>query len=134
MQPPFQIQRLDHVVVRTDNIERLLPFYLALGLTIERDLRGRFELVQLRAGDSIVDLVETPAPVGEAGSGNMDHFALRVDPYDGDALIAFCDAHNIAWSQPANLLYGADGYGPALYLTDPDGNRVELKGPPESKS
>jgi hypothetical protein len=25
---------------------------------------------------------------------------------------------------------GADGYGPAVYITDPDGNRLELKGPP----
>jgi len=26
--------------------------------------------------------------------------------------------------------YGAEGMGPSLYITDPDGNTVELKGPP----
>jgi len=27
--------------------------------------------------------------------------------------------------------YGAEGYGSSLYIIDPDGNVVELKGPPE---
>ena len=27
-------------------------------------------------------------------------------------------------------LYGADGFGPSIYVRDLDGNRVELKGPP----
>ena len=27
--------------------------------------------------------------------------------------------------------YGAEGYGSSLYITDHDGNVVELKGPPE---
>jgi len=26
--------------------------------------------------------------------------------------------------------FGADGIGPSMYLRDPDGNVVELKGPP----
>jgi hypothetical protein len=28
--------------------------------------------------------------------------------------------------------YGAEGYGSSIYVTDPDGNTVELKGPPEA--
>ena len=27
--------------------------------------------------------------------------------------------------------YGADGQGPSMYLSDPEGNTVELKGPPD---
>ena len=27
--------------------------------------------------------------------------------------------------------FGADGRGPSIYVSDPDGNLVELKGPPE---
>jgi len=27
--------------------------------------------------------------------------------------------------------YGAEGQGPSIYIQDPDGNTVELKGPPE---
>ena len=27
--------------------------------------------------------------------------------------------------------FGADGEGPSVYLTDPEGNVVELKGPPD---
>ena len=26
--------------------------------------------------------------------------------------------------------YGADGMGPSIYISDPEGNVVELKGPP----
>jgi glyoxylase I family protein len=29
--------------------------------------------------------------------------------------------------------YGAEGMGPSLYLLDPEGNEVELKGPPDGK-
>ncbi|MBW2295467.1 MAG: VOC family protein, partial [Deltaproteobacteria bacterium] len=32
---------------------------------------------------------------------------------------------------PVGTRYGADGNGPSMYLQDPDGNTVELKGPPE---
>ena len=28
--------------------------------------------------------------------------------------------------------YGAEGYGPSLYFSDPEGNLVELKGPADS--
>jgi glyoxylase I family protein len=28
--------------------------------------------------------------------------------------------------------YGAQGYGSSIYIADPDGNTVELKGPPET--
>ena len=35
--------------------------------------------------------------------------------------------HGIAF-EPPETRYGADGYGPSIYVTDPEGNRVELKG------
>lgn len=38
-------------------------------------------------------------------------------------------AHGIELG-PAELRFGAEGEGPSIYLSDPEGNVVELKGPP----
>ena len=136
---PFKIARLDHLVLRTNQLDALLDFYICLGASIERDLRDKMGMLQLRLGESMMDIVDVDGVVGKMGDPgtgpavdgrNLDHFAVRVDPYDEAKILAFCAAHNIeAQALPIPLL-GADGYGPAIYAKDPDGNRIELKGPP----
>lgn len=136
---PFEIARLDHLVLRTNQIDALLGFYELFGATVERDLREKMGMLQLRLGDSMMDIVDADGVVGkmgDTGAGpavdgrNLDHFAVRVDPYDEAEVLAFCAAHGVeAQALPMPLL-GADGYGPAIYAKDPDGNRIELKGPP----
>lgn len=127
---------LDHVVLRVTDLERALRFYRdALGFPVERRIDA-LGLVQLRAGSALIDLVPVDAPLGRAGGDapdpqarNVDHFALRLAHFD-EAALRRCFAR---WSIPASETaerYGADGYGPSIYLTDPDGNTVELKGPP----
>jgi hypothetical protein len=39
-------------------------------------------------------------------------------------------AHDIAITDSGQR-YGAEGDGPSIYILDPDGNSVELKGPPD---
>jgi glyoxylase I family protein len=56
---------------------------------------------------------------------------LRVEPFDAEALKAHLTEHGARLGEEA-LRYGADGYGPSLYLFDPEGNMVELKGPSEA--
>ncbi len=147
-QRPFEIQRLDHLVLRTRDIERLVAFYEGLGCTIVRKLDA-MSMCQMRAGDSMIDIVsiapdpaaadsaapDSAAPDSAAGAEqgrNLDHFAIRVEPFDESAILAYCAAHAIeSQAMPMSLL-GADGYGPAIYIKDPDGNRVELKGPPDA--
>jgi catechol 2,3-dioxygenase-like lactoylglutathione lyase family enzyme len=147
-QRPFEIQRLDHLVLRTRDIERLVAFYEGLGCTIVRKLDA-MSMCQMRAGDSMIDIVsiapdpaaadsaapDSAAPDSAAGAEqgrNLDHFAIRVEPFDESAILAYCEAHAIeSQAMPMSLL-GADGYGPAIYIKDPDGNRVELKGPPDA--
>ena len=137
-QRPFEIQRLDHLVLRTRDIDRLVAFYEGLGCTIVRKL-DTMSMCQMRAGDSMIDIVsiapDSAAPDSAAGAErgrNLDHFAIRVEPFDESAILAYCEAHAIE-SQPMPMsLLGADGYGPAIYIKDPDGNRVELKGPPDA--
>ena len=59
----------------------------------------------------------------------MDHLCLRVQPFDGAAIAEHLRAHGVA---PGDVVsrYGAEGEGPSMYISDPEGNVVELKGPP----
>ena len=129
---PFSFQHLDHVVLRTRQLPALVDFYLALGCTVERDRVEEMGMMQLRIGASMLDIVtaETNGPPPEEDHRNLDHFAIRVDPFDEAAILAFCNERDIpSQAMPVPIL-GADGLGPAIYIEDPDGNRVELKGPP----
>lgn len=126
---------LDHVVLRVRDLERSLGFYRdALGFTVERRLDA-LGLVQLRAGTALIDLVPIDSALGRAGGGtpdagarNMDHFALTLARFDEGRIRALLARHAIPASETAER-YGAEGFGPSIYLTDPDGNTVELKGP-----
>jgi len=130
-------RELDHLVLRVSDLERMLAFYCgALGCSVERRVDG-LGLVQLRAGRSIVDLVPVDGELGRAGGAapgkegrNLDHFCLRVEPFDETEIRRHLAAHGIE-AGPLASRYGAEGAGPSLYVTDPEGNVVELKGPPE---
>ena len=127
--PAFELERLDHLVLRTNDAQRLIDFYCGLGCRVVRQVE-RMNLTQLAAGASMIDIIGTEVSDAETGR-NLDHFALRVSPFDSEAILEYCAANGIPAEAPDFLLLGADGYGPAVYIEDPDGNRVELKGPPE---
>ena len=123
------IKGLDHVVLRVADLDRAIHFYCeVLGCTEERRLES-IGLVQLRAGASLIDLVPAEGAPEVAG-GNMDHFCLRIEPFDEAELRTHLKAHGVEVGEVARR-YGAEGHGPSLYLQDPDGNTVELKGPPD---
>lgn len=133
--PPFTIKGIDHIVLRIEDLGRSLGFYCeALGCTVEREQR-RIGLYQLRAGNTLIDLLPIDEELGRAGGAppgeegrNMDHFAIAIEPYDEDALRAHLGEHGIDVPESA-LRYGAEGEGPSVYIEDPDGNTVELKAP-----
>lgn len=132
----IQLLGIDHVVLRVRDAERMTRFYCdALGCRVER-VREELGLTQLRAGQSLIDLVSVDGELGRKGGAapgtqarNMDHFCLRVEPFDQLALIAHLIGHGVVPDE-ARTRYGAEGYGPSIYITDPEGNTVELKGPP----
>ncbi len=125
----FAIKGLDHVVLRVADLDRAIRFYCeVLGCTEERRVES-INLVQLRAGAALIDLISA-AGAPEPGAGNMDHFALRIEPFDEADLRVHLDSHGVAVGELATR-YGAEGSGPSLYIQDPDGNTVELKGPPD---
>ena len=128
-QAALKVKGLDHVVLRVADMDRAIAFYeQVLGLNVERTL-PEIGLVQLRAGSSMIDLV--PRSEDEDEGRNMDHFAVRIEAMDVPALQAHLRRQGIDPGE-VRRRYGAEGYGSSIYITDPDGNTVELKGPPES--
>ena len=130
----IEIRGLDHVVLRVADVARSLGFYCGvLGCAEERRVDA-LGLVQLRAGGALIDLVAVDSPLGRLGgppagdvARNLDHFALQLARFDEAALRAHLAAHGVEAGEVAER-YGALGMGPSLYVRDPDGNVVELKG------
>jgi len=135
-QPPFRLRQLDHIVLRAIDAAAMQDFYCrVLGCTVERR-QDEIGLVQLRAGASLIDLVTMDGKLGRAGGAapgreghNVDHICLAVEGYDEAAIRAHLEAHGVRVGD-AGSRYGAEGEGPSLYLYDPQGNMIELKGPP----
>ena len=131
----IHIADIDHIVLRVSDLNRMLAFYCGvLGCTVERR-QDDIGLVQLRAGRSLIDLVPVHSQLGRAGGPapgaqgrNLDHFCLRLDPFDAVAIRNHLQAAGV----PAGAVeqrFGAQGLGPSIYISDPEGNTVELKGP-----
>ena len=131
---PFALQGLDHIVLRTGQVEVMIDFYATvLGATLERQLPDE-GLYQLRAGASLIDLVDVAKPLGKRGGApagpqgrNLEHCCLRITPWREQALRQHLARHGVACSSTERR-YGAEGFGPSLYLQDPDGNVIDLKG------
>jgi catechol 2,3-dioxygenase-like lactoylglutathione lyase family enzyme len=132
----IEIRGLDHVVLRVADLERALRFYVGLLGCREERRSDALGLVQLRAGASLIDLVVVDSPLGKLGgpapgaqARNLDHFALQLGHFDAARLRAALAAAGVEPGDVAER-YGALGMGPSMYVRDPDGNVVELKGPP----
>jgi catechol 2,3-dioxygenase-like lactoylglutathione lyase family enzyme len=139
MSVPFAVRELDHVVLRIRDLDRALAFYRdTLGCPIEKR-QDRIGLIQLRAGRSLIDLVPLDGQLGSAGGAgpgvegrNVDHICLRVEPFDAGAILSHLRGRGLE-PGPVESRFGAEGEGPSIYVNDPDGNVVELKGPPDGK-
>ena len=136
MSVTIRIRDIDHLVLRVVDLAAMERFYCdALGCSLEKR-QDAIGLVQLRAGRSLLDLVPVDGPLGRAGGAapgregrNLDHFCFRVEPFDEAAIRAQLRRFG-AEAGPVESRYGAEGEGPSIYVTDPEGNVVELKGPP----
>jgi catechol 2,3-dioxygenase-like lactoylglutathione lyase family enzyme len=116
----MRVTGLDHIVLVSPDAERLIGWYReVLGLAVERLeawRRGEVPFASLRvSADTIIDVVP-----GERTGVNLAHFALVVDA----DLAGVAAEHGVA--EPRELS-GARGQGRGVYLTDPDGNGVELR-------
>jgi len=130
----INIQHIDHLVLRTSNVAAMTAFYRdVLGCTIERDLSGEIGLTQLRAGQALIDLVAVDSQLGKVGGAapaasgrNLEHFCLQIDPVKERDLVSWLQRHGVA-VEPSEIRYGASGFGPSVYIRDPDGNTIELR-------
>lgn len=131
----FEVLGLDHVVFRVRDMARMEAFYRdALGCEVVRR-REDLGLVHIRVGRSLVDLISVDGRLGREGGAapggegrNVAHLCLRVEPFDPGAIQARMKALGISASE-ATSNFGAEGDGLSLYLADPEGNTLELKGP-----
>ena len=130
------MEGLDHIVIRCVDLEVMKHFYCDfIGCTVDR-YNTDFDLLQLRAGRQLIDLISVDGVLGRKGGAapgpecrNLDHFAIRINRFEDEALHTYIAAHDIEIVEEGPR-YGADGTGPSIYLRDPEGNIVELKGPP----
>lgn len=135
MSQPFAVLGLDHVVFRVKDLARVEAFYRdVLGCEVEKR-QEHLGLVHIRAGRTLVDLFSVDGKLGRMGGAapgaegrNVAHICLRVEPFDAAAIQARMAALGVPCSEPSSN-FGAEGEGLSLYLTDPEGNTVELKGP-----
>lgn len=132
----LRIRQVDHLVLRVVDLQAMMKFYIdVLGCSLEK-VQEDLGLYQLRAGSALIDLVPVSGQLGAKGGAapgaegrNLDHFCLRVDPFEPDAILAHLKRHGADPGEAVSR-YGAEGQGPSIYAADPEGNVVELKGPP----
>ncbi len=121
----------DHNNWRVRDLEASLRFYRdVLGLEpfgLEEYYQGERPLVSLRVTETFV-LHLTPDPdFDPIPAGGYDHLALVVEEVEPDALVEYLTGKGVEIEKRFESITGARGEGPALYMRDPDGYRVELK-------
>jgi catechol 2,3-dioxygenase-like lactoylglutathione lyase family enzyme len=136
----LKLRGIDHVVLRVKDIDAMRRFYCDVLGAAHVAYRPEFGMSHLRAGSAMIDLVEVSGPLGRAGgaapdreSRNMDHLCLRVEPFDEKEILSYLRNQGIAVGDVRNR-FGAEGNGVSIYVTDPEGNTVELKGPSDGKA
>lgn len=130
----IKVLGIDHVVIRTSRLPAMLQFYVEfLGCPVERELDREVGLVQLRAGNGLIDLVPIDSELGRLGGKapsqdgrNIDHFCLCIAVASEQAILHRLQELDIEHGEFAER-YGALGYGRSIYINDPEGNVVELK-------
>jgi glyoxylase I family protein len=130
----IEVRLIDHIVLRTQNLERMLHFYShVLGCRVERRLPAHVGLTQLRAGQSLIDLVDVDSELGRAGgpppSGtaqSVDHFCLQIEALSEQELREWLESNGVEVGD-FEVRYGAEAFGSSVYIRDPDANIVELR-------
>ena len=133
--PPFVLEGIDHLLLVVDGMERALEFYEGvLGCTLE-ERYPQWGMAQLRAGAALINLVDIAAENGAwakpdaAGGRNMDHLCIALGAHDEQALRDHLARHGVAIVEES-WHAGARGESLSIYVRDPSGNTLELKGPP----
>lgn len=127
------VEGIDHVVLRVHDLERAVSFYAdVLGCPVERR-QDAIGMVQMRAGRSLIDLVDAAGVLGRKGGRapdaqghNMDHLCLAIRDFDLEAMRRHLEENGVPPGEIGSR-FGAAGEGMSIYLADPEGNRLELR-------
>jgi len=135
----ISIREIDHLVLRVRDIDAMRRFYCDVLGAAHVAWRPEYGMSHLKVGRSMIDLITVDGKLGKAGGAapgregrNLDHLCLRVEPFDQDAIVAHLERHGIEVGD-IHRRYGAEGNGISIYVTDPEGNTVELKGPSDGQ-
>lgn len=135
----LRLREIDHVVLRVRDIDAMRRFYCEVLGAQHVAYRVQLGMSHLRVGSSMLDLVEVDGPLGKKGGAapgaegrNMDHVCFRVEPFEQEAIVAHLRKHGVEVGEIRSR-FGAEGNGVSIYLADPEGNTVELKGPSDGK-
>jgi catechol 2,3-dioxygenase-like lactoylglutathione lyase family enzyme len=130
----LKVVEMDHIVLRVKDVERAIEFYTqVLGLEpyrVEEYRAGKVPFPCARVNnDTIIDLFPTPdqEPVGD-GPRNLDHYCLVIEPTDMVELAELLRSRGVdVTSDGPAQRSGARGTGSSIYITDWEGNRIELR-------
>jgi catechol 2,3-dioxygenase-like lactoylglutathione lyase family enzyme len=135
----ISIREIDHLVLRVRDIDAMRRFYCEVLGAAHVAWRPEYGMSHLKVGRSMIDLITVDGKLGQAGGAapgregrNLDHLCLRVEPFDQDAIVAHLKRHGVAVGD-IRRRYGAEGNGISIYVSDPEGNTVELKGPSDGQ-
>ena len=132
-QPLVKITEMDHIVLRTRNVEESLRFYTdVLGLQPERVDQWRAGEVRFPSArlnpDTIIDFFASDnLPETKDAPRNQDHFCMVINPTDMEALKTQFEAIGVEIQAGPGQRWGSHGNGTSLYIYDPDHNVVELR-------
>jgi catechol 2,3-dioxygenase-like lactoylglutathione lyase family enzyme len=118
----LRITGLDHIVLVCADVETSIAFYCdELGLEevrVDEWRRGDVPFPSARISPTvIIDLFG-----GTRDGRNLDHLCLTFEGSTLDEL-----SERFPGGRRGTALFGAQGYADSLYITDPDGNTVELR-------
>ena len=132
--PDCELRGIDHVVIRVHQLAPMLNFYCdILGARLKKE-NAEMGLYHLSIGSSMIDLVPVDGKLGLQGGDppgreghNVDHIAIQIFPFDGEKIRKYLISQGVNSEEPV-IRYGANGKGPSIYIKDPEGNGIELKG------
>jgi lactoylglutathione lyase len=116
-----------HFGLRVADLDRTLAFYTALGYevigSVPETPLGHLTMIKLPGDEFVtIELVHDPSPGGANLGTGPSHFVIVVE--DLDATVSELSARGVRADLPASP-GGADGPR-TTWVTDPDGNRIEL--------
>ena len=132
--PDCELRGIDHVVIRVHQLAPMLNFYRdILGACLKKE-NADMGLYHLSIGSSMIDLVPVDGKLGLQGGAppgreghNVDHIAIKIFPFDGEKIRKYLISQGVNSEEPV-IRFGANGKGPSIYIKDPEGNGIELKG------